>query len=84
VSITVSEIYVGCLDIGPAHISHIRSRTFDIPCSVSSNRDYVNRAVILSVVLYGRKTSSLALNEEEKPRVSEYRVMRNTLGPRRS
>lgn len=80
-SITVGEINVGCLDIGPAHI---RSRTFDIPCSVSSHRDYVNRAVILSVVLYGRETSSLALNEEQKPRVSEYRVMRNILGPRRS
>jgi len=80
VSVTVSEIYVGCLNIGPAHISYIRSRNFDIPCSVSNHMDYVNRPVILSVVLYRRETSSLALNEEQKLSVSEYRVMRNILG----
>ena len=59
-----SEIYVGCLDIGPAHISHIRSRTFDIPFPVSSHRDYVNKALILSIVLYGCETSSVALSKE--------------------
>jgi len=84
VPITVSEIYVVCLDIGSAHIFHIRSRTFDTPCPVQSHRDYVNRAVILSVALYGRETPSLALNEEHKPRVSENRVIGNILGPGRN
>ena len=33
-SLTVSEKYVGRLDIGPAHISHIRSRTLHRPFPV--------------------------------------------------
>jgi len=77
-------MYVGCLDNGPARISHIRSRTFDIPCPMQSHRDYVNRAVILCVFFYGRETSSLALYEERKPSVSEKRVMRIIMEPRRN
>lgn len=40
----------------------------------------MNRAVILLVVFDGRLTFSLALNEKEKRRVSENRVMGNILG----
>ena len=41
------------------------------------------RSIILSVVLYGCKTWSLALREERKLRVFENRELRRTFGPKR-
>ena len=43
----------------------------------------IYRTVILPVVLYGCKTSSLTLREERKLRVFENRVLRRIFGPRR-
>jgi hypothetical protein len=43
----------------------------------------IYKTVILPVVLYGYKTWSLTLREEHKQRVSENRVLRKILGPKR-
>ena len=42
----------------------------------------IYRTIILSVVLYGSETWSLALQEERKLRVFENRVLRKIFGPR--
>ena len=41
------------------------------------------RTIILCVVLCGRKTWSLPLREERRPRVFENRVLRRIFGPKR-
>ena len=43
----------------------------------------IYRTVILPVVLYGCETWSLTLREEHRLRVSENRVLRRILGPKR-
>jgi hypothetical protein len=43
----------------------------------------VRKAIILSVVLYGCETWSLALREELRLRVFENRVLRRVFGPKR-
>ena len=42
------------------------------------------RTIILPVVLYGCETWSLTLREERRLRVSENRVLRRILGPKRN
>jgi len=44
---------------------------------------YINRTIILPVVLYGCETWSLTLREERKLRVFENMVLRRIFGPRR-
>jgi hypothetical protein len=44
----------------------------------------IYRSIILSVVLYGCKTSPLTLRKERKLRVSENRVQRRIFGPKRN
>jgi hypothetical protein len=43
----------------------------------------IYKIIILSVVLYGCETWSLALGEEHKLRVFENRVLRRIFGPKR-
>jgi hypothetical protein len=43
----------------------------------------IGRTIILSVVLYGCETWSLALREEWRQRVFENRVLRSIFGPKR-
>jgi hypothetical protein len=46
-------------------------------------KDNIYRTIILSVVLYGCETLSLALREVHRLRVFENRVLRKILGPKR-
>jgi hypothetical protein len=43
----------------------------------------IYETIILPAVLYGCETWSLTLREEQRPSVSEYRVLRRIFGPRR-
>ena len=44
---------------------------------------YINRTIILPVVLYGCETWSLTLRDERRLRVFENRVLRRVFGPKR-
>ena len=43
----------------------------------------IDRTIILPLVLYGCETWSLTLKEEHRLRVSENRVLRRIIGPKR-
>jgi hypothetical protein len=59
-------------------------QNFFSPGLISKNvKIKIYRTIILSVVLYGRKTLSLTLREEFGLRVFENRVLRRILGPER-
>jgi hypothetical protein len=61
----------------------IQSRIFCLPISHKKLRVKIYRNVILSVVLYGCETWSLALREEHRLRDFENKVLRRIFGPKR-
>jgi hypothetical protein len=61
----------------------IQSKIFCLPVSYKNLKIKMYKTVILPVVLYGCETWSLTLREEHRLRVSESRVLRKILGPKR-
>jgi hypothetical protein len=62
----------------------IQSKIFCLPFSYKKKlKIKIYKTVILSVVLYGCETWSLALREAHRMRVFENRVLRNVFGPKR-